>query len=79
MSESFEKRLEAAEKEYAARNKKGPLLTYPGATYLHVVDDADAIEIARAEGRPVIMPGDPEQLTMTRDSAWNERPVVVYE
>lgn len=76
---SIKKRISKLVAASARRNKKGPKLTYDGATYLHVVDDADAIEVARAEGRPVIMPGDPEQLTMTRDSAWNERPVVVYK
>lgn len=65
--------------EAGRRKHKGPKLTYDGATYLHVVDDAEAIEAARAAGRPVFMPDDDRQITMTLPSAWAERPVVVYE
>jgi hypothetical protein len=60
MAESFEKRLEAAEKAYAAKYRTGPLLTYPeGDPIVLHVSDVNGIAKARAEGARVFLCDDP--------------------
>jgi hypothetical protein len=60
MSESFEKRLAAAEKAYAAKHRTGPLLTRPAGSVVAYLGtgDAEGIAAAKNAGRIVIMPGD---------------------
>ena len=60
MAESFEKRLEAAERAWAAKNRTGQLLTYPeGPPVLFHESEVEAIAEARAAGRTVFISDEP--------------------
>jgi hypothetical protein len=72
MSDSFEKRLEAAEKAHAAKHRTGPLLTYPDEALIIHKDDKAQIDAATAAGRRFGLsdePG-PENIIYGGDADW---------